>query len=302
MATSRISWPVATLAILGILALAGTTKGAITEVALAATPDPFGDLPNTVKLTGLVRDFRENTLPGGHPDFQFTPPAGFGIYTGIVKTLLGPDGKPVFNSTGTKKATGGTLGDPESSLDSAMAATPSDQGCLTSEASFYSWFRDVPGVNASTAQALMLQRQPGSNVYVFDDKLDPEFSALGGFFPINNELFGNSVQSPKSNFHFTFELKTHFTYQKGKASTFKFTGDDDVWVFIDGQLVIDLGGIHGAAEQSVNLDELAWLKDGETYALDIFMAERRYIESNFRMETTLELRAVEPPATSSLAD
>lgn len=302
MAQPRTSWRITALAIVGILASAGTaTKGSILSLASHLETDPYEHLPASVKVTGIVRDFRENTAEGGHPDFQFTPTLGFGVYTGVVKTLLGPDAKPVFNSTGTKQGAAGSGTQAPPTLDDSINPNAAP-GCLTSATSFYSWFRDVPGVNASTAQSLMLKRQPGTNVYIFDDKTDEEFKPLGGFFPINGELFGNSQQTPGTNFHFTFELKSQFTYKKGKGSTFKFVGDDDVWVFIDGQLVIDLGGIHAAAEQSVNLDDLAWLKDGETYTLDLFMAERRYTQSNLRMETTLELRAVEPPATSALAD
>lgn len=69
----------------------------------------------------------------------------------------------------------------------------------------------------------------------------------GAFFPVDGDLYGN--QSAVHHYGFTFELHTKFTYALGQ--TFAFTGDDDVWVFIDKKLAIDLGGVHGAASASV---------------------------------------------------
>ena len=130
---------------------------------------------------------------------------------------------------------------------------------------------------------------------------DAGFAGKGGFFPINGELFGNSKNNTK-NYHFTYELETEFVYQKGKGQVFTFTGDDDVWVFIDGKLVIDIGGVHGAASQTVELDRLSWLQDNEDYKLKFFFAERHRTESNFRMDTTMVLRSVDPPTTTALYD
>jgi fibro-slime domain-containing protein len=85
------------------------------------------------------------------------------------------------------------------------------------------------------------------------------------------------------NFGFTTELHTKFRYQGGE--TFPFEGDDDLWVFINGKLAIDLGGLHPALRGSVELDTAA-----TTFGwLELFHAERRTTASHFRLDTTLTL-------------
>ncbi len=284
----------------------------IVPSASAATSDPdYSTLPQQIVLTGTVRDFKERGVQGGHTDFEFRPTGGFGHYMGIVSDYLNDADKPTMASSGNRlrshwmDAQGRKMisskdyiapreGDVQGSLGSAA-------GAIHSSAEFDQWFRDTPGVNVSKQLDLTLVRQPGSNVYVFDDKHDTTYANLGGFFPVNGELFGNSAGNEK-NFHFTFELQTEFTYEADAGMNFTFTGDDDVWVFVDGRLVIDIGGVHSAVSQTIDLDRLEWLEDGQRYKLSFFFAERHRTQSNFRIETTMQLRTVQLPPTAALYD
>lgn len=203
---------------------------------------------NTLDLTGTVRDFKGRNEVGGHPDFQYTVD---GLHTGAVLTTLPGDKKP--------------------DLDPADANT----GSFTTAANFDQWYTDVAVVNLSTPLTITLtETAPASGVYSYENN---------AFFPIDNQLFGNTP-GQGHNYHFTFELNSSFTYQAGQV--FTFTGDDDLWVYINNQLAIDLGGVHGGVSGSVSLDTLG-LTAGQDYDLDLFFAERHTSESNFRIETSI---------------
>ena len=94
------------------------------------------------------------------------------------------------------------------------------------------------------------------------------------------------------NQHFCFESHAKFKYKSGLR--FSFRGDDDIWVFIDNKLAVDLGGTHMAAPGYVDLDQFEGLSGkldvGKQYDIDIFFCDRRTTMSNVRIKTNMYIQ------------
>jgi fibro-slime domain-containing protein len=218
-------------------------------------------------LTGTVRDFCASVAPTAPPagctplsDFQGPLP---GVVTGMVApTLVG--GLP---APGPNLVAGGSTAD-----------------------NFAKWYVDSPGFNLASPITLTLtEGPPGTLSY-----------SSNAFFPIDGQGFGN--QGNSHNYHFTMQLQGLLSFTDPTPGTadsfFTFTGDDDLWIFVGGRLMLDLGGVHGAATASFSEEDLKaqGFVAGANYPIDIFFAERHTTDSNFSIVTTLNLTPIPEPA------
>lgn len=183
-------------------------------------------------------------------------------YPGIMKNTLGSDSYPTLNK-----------GKNESS--SYLFSTTSGTGKTVYSDANYLFKKDADGYYEydsaenfaqfdTKTKNFTVYKVPGSCGNAVGLQSYPKH---GSFFPFNT--LGNSVIEHTANgsgiygistnpdYHFGMTMSAKFIQPKdgkiqGNDMVFEFSGDDDVWVYIDGVLVLDIGGVHNAASGSIN--------------------------------------------------
>jgi fibro-slime domain-containing protein len=228
----------------------------------------------------IYRDMIPSTAPATltpppHPNFELTPPtAAGGLCKGMVMPTLGPDRKPVYNPAVSKTASN-----------------------TTNATDFDAWYHDNTPYTKMVLDTITLVRQANGTFLYNHGGTQPGSTNPPPFFPLDNRGWATPPDGPeipymgadsagvKHNFSFTSEVRYWFEYQGGES--LNFIGDDDVWVFVNGQLAVDIGGIHGATAGSVTLDAAGattyGLTVGQVYEIVVFQAERHVTQSSYKL-------------------
>ena len=119
----------------------------------------------------------------------------------------------------------------------------------------------------------------GNNGNKYLEAIDPNHTDITRYY--NN-----------TNYNLTLEGHAQFIFYEDDNLYFNFTGDDDVYLYINGIRVMDMGGAHSISKCGISLNDvkdLCGLKDGEVYDFDFYYMERHGTAANFGIETNIKI-------------
>ena len=292
----------------------GCDSDCVREPGFICTNDA-PDLGSSIDLPIVLRDFHSS-----HPQFEVNP--GGGTRTpGMVLVNLGSNGKPQYNSAFTANGRANFAMDGSKPNATSQVAQLTPAQIITR---FNQWYTTDGTNNSQVVSLLTLNETPaGSGSYQFAASLLVP-GATTQFFPLDGKGFNENTTTPSNgthNFHFTSEARQWFLYDSSAtpAPLLTFSGDDDVWVFVNGKLAVDIGGIHGELTGSVELlgttgqssctrvpansvsctsNPGLTLDPNGVNEIAVFQAERHVTQSNY----TLTMKGFNAPFTSCVSD
>jgi fibro-slime domain-containing protein len=192
-------------------------------------------------------------------------------------------------------------------------------GCITSPESFAEWYTESPGSRTMASSISLFDDGNGRFVNRFGPNgerwinlagvaldgnplflpldaapeaqqdgrsiatIAPEYTGDGNWHPEVDFVPGAGVH----NFLFTTEIEYWFHFDAAFDAALEFLGDDDVWVFVNGVLALDLGGLHVPEQGTIAINAATAanfnLAAGNVYAIKVFHAERNPTGSSFKL-------------------